>query len=214
MGSRLQLVLEALEGMVGALVHDPSLELLASALAPPPAGEEGAAAAGLLGTFEGRLDVCRDMLTERLLPLARRLAACDSHGEAEVAVRVAAKISAVLPGPSLGGVLEWAGGLCEEDEVASDKLARQLLGFYLHLDQRAHVYGLGRALSMAQRLHDLDSEPEHAPPAVSWQRTPPAVVFAALAGRHGTPVHAVATVATTPSPPAGGADASPAAADV
>jgi len=155
MGSRLQLVLEALEGVVGALVHDPSLELLASALAPPPAGEEGAAAAGLLATFEGRLDVCRDMLTERLLPLARRLAACDSHGEAEVAVRVAAKISAVLPGPSLGGVLEWAGGLCEEDEVASDKLARQLLGFYLHLDQRAHVYGLGRALSMAQRLHDL-----------------------------------------------------------
>ena len=154
-GSRLQLVLEALEGMVGALVRDPSLELLAAALAPPPAGKEGAAAAGRLATFDGRLDVCRGMLTERLLPLARRLAACDSHGEAEVAVRVAAKISAVLPGPSLGGVLEWAGALCEEDEVASDKLARQLLGFYLHLDQRAHVCGLGRALSMAQRLHDL-----------------------------------------------------------
>jgi len=156
MCSRLQLLLEALEGMVGALVHDPSLELLASALAPPQVGEEeGAAAAGLRATFEGRLDVCRDMLTERLLPLARRLAACDSHGEAEVALRVAAKISAVLPGPSLGGVLAWAGELCEQDEVASDKLSRQLLGFYLHLDQRAHVYGLGRALRMAQRLHDL-----------------------------------------------------------
>ena len=39
--------------------------------------------------------------------------------------------------------------------MASHPLARKLLSFHLHLDQRACADGLRRALLMARRLHDL-----------------------------------------------------------
>ena len=46
---------------------------------------------------------------------------------------------------TVGGVRAWAASVCEEDEEASHPLARKQLSFHLHLDQRAHVCGRGRA---------------------------------------------------------------------
>ena len=161
--SRLQLALEALEGMVGALTLDPSLELLAAALAPQPAGGAAdamgagadAAAAAAASDIDERIGVVRGFLTGTLLPLARRLATGNSASEAEVAVRLAAKLAATMPGEQLHETLAWAEDVVANEEVESSRLARQLLGFALQLERRARRDGLAGARRAARQLHDL-----------------------------------------------------------
>ena len=137
--SRLLLLLEAVEPMIALLCQQPSLSTLASALsvsgdeaAPPPAGLAG-------GVQQG--------LHSQLLEMTTRLITDESYAEADMSMRLAAAVSAVLPTDSLHDALEWTRGVCEQVEVSSTPLAkaRAAPSTHLHPPRRTDGYVFHRA---------------------------------------------------------------------
>lgn len=186
--SRLLLLLQALDSTVGLLAAHAPADVLSAALAPAVglagAGEETEA-------FGDETEVAHDSemaegppqrrafedgseggavlttLTLTILPLVERLVANDSYVEADAALSVGSRLSALLPAASLGEPLEWscAEACLDNTKVALQSTAKALLTYHLALSRRATPsHGADALLRLTKYIHAVSSPALEASP--------------------------------------------------